>query len=130
MSAKKLSHQLSRRERQIMDVVYQRGCATAAEVQAGLPDPPGNSAVRALLAIMVNRGFLKIEEDGPRYVYSPTHPRDEAGRSAIHRVVETFFEGSVEGAVAALLDTREARLSSAEIARLKNVIDQTRKGGR
>jgi predicted transcriptional regulator len=121
---------LSRRERQIMDVVYQRGQATAAEVREHLPAAPSNSAVRALLAILVNKGFLKIVEDGPRYMYLPTHPRDEAGRSAIQGVVKTFFEGSVENAVAALLDARDARLSGAEITRLKALIEQARKGGR
>ena len=121
---------LSRRERQIMDVVYQRGQATAAEVRDHLPAAPSNSAVRALLTILVNKGFLKITEDGPRYMYQPTHPRDEAGRSAIQGVVKTFFEGSVENAVAALLDARDARLSDAEISRLKTLIEQARKGGR
>jgi predicted transcriptional regulator len=122
--------ELSRRERQIMDVVYQRGQATAAEVQAGLPKAPSNSAVRALLAILVNKGELQITEDGPRYVYRPTRPRDEAGRNAMHRVVDTFFLGSVENAVAALLDAREVKLSNAEITRLKSLIEQTRKDGR
>jgi predicted transcriptional regulator len=120
----------SRRERQIMDIVYRRGRASAAEVRADLPDPPSYSAVRALLAILVTKGFLKIEEDGPRYAYLPTHPRDEAGRSAIQRVVQTFFQGSLESAVAALLDASDAKLSSAETTRLKTLIDQARKGGR
>jgi predicted transcriptional regulator len=130
MSAKRTASELSRRERQIMDVVYQRGHATAAEVQAGLPKAPGNSAVRALLAILVNKGELQITEEGPRYVYRPTRPRDEAGRTAMHRVVDTFFRGSVESAVAALLDASDAKLSDAEIARLKSLIEQTRKEGR
>jgi len=113
-----------------MDVIYQRGRATAAEVLGGLADPPSNSAVRALLAILVNKGWLQVAEDGPRYVYHPTRPRGEAGRSAMHRVVDTFFQGSVESAVAALLDVRQARLTDAEIVRLKNLIEQTRKAGR
>lgn len=121
---------LSRRERQIMDVIYRRGRATAAEVRAGLAAAPSNSAVRALLAILVQKGRLKIQEDGPRYVYEPTHPRLEAGRSAIRRVVETFFQGSTESAVAALLDAPDAKLSIADTARLKALIDQARKGGR
>ncbi len=130
MSAKTAATELSRRERQIMDVIYQRGRATAAEVLGGLADPPSNSAVRALLAILVNKGWLQVAEDGPRYVYHPTRPRGEAGRSAMHRVVDTFFQGSVESAVAALLDVRQARLTDAEIVRLKNLIEQTRKAGR
>ncbi|MGA2052116.1 MAG: BlaI/MecI/CopY family transcriptional regulator [Opitutales bacterium] len=121
---------LSRRERQIMDIVYRRGRATAAEVRSCLADPPSNSAVRALLAILVQKGRLKIEEDGPRYVYEPTRPRHEAGRSAIRRVVETFFEGSTESAVAALLDAREITLSNEQTTRLKALIDHARKGGR
>jgi predicted transcriptional regulator len=127
---KPTSAQLSRRERQIMDVIYQRQQATAAEVQAGLDDPPSYSAVRALLAILVQKGFLQITEDGPRYLYQPTRPRNEAGRSAIHHVRQTFFEGSVEKAVAALLEPRDTRLSKSEIDRLQALIDQARKGGK
>jgi predicted transcriptional regulator len=128
--SKNSAPELSRRERQIMDVIYQRGQATAAEVRTGLADAPSNSAVRALLAILVQKGRLKIEEDGPRYVYLPTHPRHEAGCSAIRRVVETFFEGSTESAVAALLGSHEPKLSGEETTRLKALIDQARKGGR
>ena len=130
MSAKKEFAELSRRERQIMDVIYKRGHATAADVQVGLPDPPSNSAVRTLLAILAQKGLVTIEEAGPRYIYRPTRPRREAGRSAITRVVDTFFEGSLEGAVAALLDARESRLSDVEFARLKSLIEQSRKNGR
>src|SRR5437870_1044287 len=108
--SKTSSNQLSRRERQIMDIIYQRGRATAAEVKEGLADPPSYSAVRALLAILVNKGLLKIEEDGPRYLYHPIKPRQQAGRSAIKQVMETFFEGSVESAVAALLDSKSTKL--------------------
>src|SRR5438874_432804 len=89
---------LSRREREIMDIIYAAGQATAVEVQRGMAEAPGYSAVRALLAILVNKGILKTEQDGPRYVYRPTHPRRQAGRSAIRQVMETFFEGSVEKA--------------------------------
>ncbi len=116
--------ELSRRERQIMDAVYRRGRATAVEVSAALPNAPGNSAVRAMLAILVRKGWLKIEKDGPRFIYLPTRPRREAGRSAIRRVVETFFGGSLEGAVAALLDADAEKLTEAEIARLKALIDK------
>jgi len=123
-------HKLSRRERQIMDIVYERGQATAAEVQAALPEPPGYSAVRAMLAILVGKKLLKIEEAGPRYLYHPTQPRQQAGRSAIQKVVQTFFAGSVENAVAALLEGGDARLSDAEVARLQELIKQNRPGGK
>jgi len=124
------SHQLSRRERQIMDVVYQRGRATAAEVRENLADAPGYSAVRTFLTILVNKGLLKIEQDGPRYVYRPTRSSRQEGRSAIKRVLETFFSGSVEKAVAALLDGRNADLSAEEVERLKLLIEQSRSEGR
>jgi predicted transcriptional regulator len=99
------------------------------EVCAALPNAPGNSAVRVMLGILVRKGLLKIEKDGPRFVYLPTRPRGEAGRSAIRRVVETFFGGSLEGAVAALLDADADKLTEAEIARLKALIDQPAKEG-
>jgi BlaI family transcriptional regulator, penicillinase repressor len=123
-------NRLSRRERQIMDVIYQRKQATAAEVKENIPDAPGYSAIRALLAILVNKGYLKVEEDGPRYVYRPKRARSEAGRSAIRHVLETFFDGSVEQAVAALLEPKEAQLSRTEIDRLQSLIDQARRGER
>jgi predicted transcriptional regulator len=116
---------LSRRERQLMDAVYRRGRATAVEVTADLPDPPSNAAVRAMLGILVRKGALKIEKDGPRYIYGPARPRGEAGRSAIRRVVETFFENSLADAVAALLDTSSAKLTRPEISRLKSLIDKS-----
>lgn len=121
--------ELSRRERQIMEIVYQRGRATAAEVQQGLADPPSYSAVRALLAILVKKQWLKIQKDGVRYVYLPKSPSQETGRSAIRRVVETFFSGSLEKAVAALLDSGEASLSKEERRRMKALIDQARRKG-
>ncbi len=125
--SKKLHSDLSRRERQIMDAVYRRGRATAVEVSDALPDPPGNSAVRAMLGILVRKGLLKIQKDGPRFVYLPTRARSDAGRSAIRRVVDTFFAGSLEGAVAALLDAEPDKLTEAEITRLKALIDQPAK---
>ncbi len=120
-----LLNELSRRERQIMDAVYRRGSATAVEVSQGMPNPPSNAAVRAMLGILVRKGVLKIEKDGPRYVYRPASPRRQAGRSAIRRVVETFFENSVEDAVAAVLDTASVKLTASEIARLKSIIDKS-----
>jgi predicted transcriptional regulator len=95
---------LTRRERQIMDVVYQAGRATAAEVRAGLPDPPSDSAVRTLLRLLEEKGHLTHEEEGQRFVYRPTTPRRDAGRSALRHLIDTFFGGSFERAATALLD--------------------------
>src|SRR3954465_14900574 len=94
---------LSRRERQIMDVIYRRGRATAAEVLEDMPDPPGYSAVRAMLRLLEEKGHVRHEQDGPRYVYMPTVNRDRARKSAMKHLVRTFFDGSTEDAVAALL---------------------------
>ncbi|HEY9230230.1 MAG TPA: BlaI/MecI/CopY family transcriptional regulator, partial [Gemmatimonadaceae bacterium] len=105
--------QLSRRERQIMDVIYRRGRATAAEVLQDIPDPPSYSAVRALLRLLEEKGHVHHEQDGPRYVYAPTVNRDRARRSALKHVVRTFFDGSATDAVAALLDG-EAKLDDKE----------------
>lgn len=123
-------HTLSRRERQIMDIVYARGEASAAAVHAGLPDPPSYSAVRALLAILVEKGHLKHRSEQGRYIYAPTRRRSQAGRSALRRVLDTFFEGSLEKAVAALLQGSDANLSREELARLGQLIEQARKEGR
>lgn len=121
---------LSRRERQIMDVVYERGQATVADVLDALPDPPSYSAVRALMRILEEKGHLRHHQDGPRYVFSPTLSRDKARRSAITQVVRTFFNGSVEQAVAALIDMPQSRLSQDDLARLSRLIDKARKEGR
>ena len=121
---------LSRRERQIMDIIYQQGQATAAEVMERLPDPPSYSAVRALLRVLEDKGHLRHEEQGPRYVYLPTLPRDKARSSALKQVVQTFFEGSTEQAVAALLGMSPVALSDEELDRLARLIDQARKEGR
>jgi predicted transcriptional regulator len=121
---------LSRRERQIMDALHQRGRATAAEVQAALPDPPGYSAVRALLRILEAKGHVKHLRDGPRYVYVPRLSRESARRSALKRVVSTFFGGSVAHAVAALLESADTKLPESELGKLKQMIDQARKEGR
>jgi predicted transcriptional regulator len=122
-------HELSRRERQIIDILYAQGRATAAEVQAALPDPPGYSAVRAMLRILEDKGHIRHEQDGPRYVYLPTVARDSAKRSAIRHVLRTFFNGSAEQAISALLDDSSTRLSDAELDRLAQLIDQARRSG-
>jgi predicted transcriptional regulator len=121
---------LSRRERQIMDVIYRRGQATAAEVLEDLPDPPSYSAVRAMLRVLEEKGHLRHDLQGPRYVFLPTVPRDQARRSALQQLVHTFFDGSTEQAVAALLDQSDRTLSDAELARLARLIAQARKEGR
>jgi predicted transcriptional regulator len=119
---------LSRRERQIMDVIYARGQATAADVAAALPDPPSYSAVRALLRILEEKGHLKHEVDSPRYVFLPVVPRERARRSAMKNLVRTFFDGSAAQAAAALID--QSKLSDEEFDRLTALIDKARKEGR
>ena len=122
-------HELSRRERQIMDVLYARGPATAAEVQAALPEPPSYSAVRAMLRILEEKGHVTHEPDGPRYVYRPTVARESAKRSALRHVLKTFFDGSTEQAISALLDDSSTKLSDAELNRLARLIDKARRTG-
>jgi predicted transcriptional regulator len=128
MPASKHAH-LSRRERQIMEIIHQRRTATAAEVHAALPNPPGYSAVRALLCILENKGHLLHKKDGLRYVYLPTESREKASRSALKRVLSTFFEGSVTQAVAALLSSSDTKVSSEELNKLQQIIKQARKEG-
>jgi BlaI family transcriptional regulator, penicillinase repressor len=120
---------LSRRERQIVDILYSHGRATAAEVQSALPDPPSYSAVRAMLRILEEKGHVRHEQDGPRYVYLPTIARDNAKRSALRHMLQTFFEGSAEQAISALLDDSSTRLSDRELDRLARMIEQARKAG-
>jgi BlaI family transcriptional regulator, penicillinase repressor len=121
---------LSRRERQIMDALHQRGRATAAEVQGALPDPPSYSAVRALLRILEEKGHIKHRREGARYVYLPRRSQETARRSALRRVVSTFFQGSVTEAMAALLDTADTQLADSELQKLEQMINQARKEGR
>jgi predicted transcriptional regulator len=119
---------LSRRERQIMDIVYARGQATAAEVTAALADPPSYSAVRALLRILEQKGHLRHQQEGPRYVFLPTVSRDRARKSALRSLVKTFFDGSSAQAAAALID--QSQLSDADFQRLADAIDRARTEGR
>jgi predicted transcriptional regulator len=127
--ARTLLTDLSRRERQIMDLLFRQGRATAAEVQRGLPDPPSYSAVRAMLRILEEKGHIRHEQDGPRYVYAPRHDREKASHSALRHVVQTFFDGSAEQAVAALLDSRTATVGDEELARMAKLIAKARKEG-
>ena len=110
-----------------MDVLFQHGRATAMEVQQLLPDPPGYSAVRALLRILEDKGHVTHVQDGARYVYAPRLDREKARRSALRHLVETFFDGSAEQAMAALIDTHGRRLDDDELARMADLIDKTRK---
>ena len=115
-------HQLSRRERQIMEILHARGELSAADINAALPDPPSYSTVRALLRILVDKGAVRHREDGPRYLYQAVESREKASRSALKRVVRTFFDGSLSKAVAALVDTREGALPPEELDRLESII--------
>lgn len=119
---------LTRRERQIMDSVYRRGSATAAEVLEDLPEPPSYSAVRAMLRKLQDKGYLVSAQDGPRYLYSAVIPRDEARDSALHRLVRTFFDGSRAKVVAALLDPDEGALSPEEMRELEELIRRQKEG--
>jgi predicted transcriptional regulator len=122
--------ELSRRERQIMDVIYRHGQVTAQEVLDHLADPPGYSAVRTLLRVLEDKGHVRHRQDGPRYVYLPIVPRDKARESALRQVVRTFFDDSAEQAVAALLDMSSSKLSEKELSRLATLIDRAKKEGR
>lgn len=119
---------LTRREREIMDILYRRGRATAHEVLEDLADPPSYSAVRTHLRILEERGRLKHTTDGQRYVYTPAVARGDARKSALSHVVKTFFAGSVADAVAALVD--RSKLSRDELEHLSNLIERARKEGR
>ena len=126
---RKSHSQLSRRERQIMDVIYKLGKATAADVHERIPDQPTYSTIRAKLRVLEEKGFVRHEEQGPRYVYIPVTPRDKARRSALLHLVDTFFGGSAEQVVATLLDSSAAKMTDEELARLSGLIDKARKEG-
>ena len=121
---------LSRRERQVMNILFRRGRATVAEVMADLPDPPTYSAVRSVLRILAEKRLIQHREEGPRYVYLPAVSTDRARDEALHEVVRTFFDGSAEQAVTALLRMRDADLSETEISRLRERVRKARSGGR
>jgi predicted transcriptional regulator len=121
--------QLSRRERQIMDIIYREGRATATEVLERLPDPPSYSAVRAMMRVLENKGHLRHESEGTHYVYLPTLNPARARRSVLENVLHTFFGGSAERAVAALLDLQRDQLSDEELERMAQLIDEAKKEG-
>jgi predicted transcriptional regulator len=121
---------LSRREREIMDILYSAGTATAAEIQQKMPSPPSYSAVRATLRVLEQKGMLAHEHDGKRYVYRPKVKRDTARRTAMEHLLNTFFDGSPAGAVMALLETPGADLSEDDLDRMAALIERARKEGR
>lgn len=125
-----LAHSLSRRERQIMDVLHRSPRATVAAVRAELPSPPSYSAVRALLAILEKKGHIRHLVDGPRYLYEPVASRSVERKSALRHLVRTFFDGSTEDAVLALLESADTKLSPAQVEDLLQRITAARKQGR
>jgi len=125
-----LQQELSRRERQIMDVLYRKGRATAAEIMADMPNSPSNSAVRAILRTLEEKKQIRHEAEDLRYVYMPVVPLEKARRSAVAHVVETFFEGSMGQAVATMLDLSAQRLKPEELDKLAELIEKARQEGR
>lgn len=119
--------QLSRRERQIMDALFEAGELSAQDVRAAIPDAPSYSAVRALLAKLVEKNIVDFREDGPRYIYFPCIARDEARTSALQKLLKTFFGGSTAAAVNALLGMNKEQLSAEEVAQLQEAIDAAAK---
>jgi predicted transcriptional regulator len=121
---------LTRRERELMDIVYRLGRATAAEIRAQMAQPPTDAAVRATLRILVRKGRLKYEYDGPSYVYFPTLAPEAARRSAFRHLLDTFFGGSAHGAMAALVEMKDTGLTDRQRRRLKALIDEAEREGR
>ena len=121
---------LSRREREVLDALHRLGTASAADVRAALADPPSDSAVRTHLRILEEKGHVTHDQDGPRYVYRPTVAREAAGRSALRHLMRTFFEGSPDRAVAALLDETASDLTDDDLDRLASLVDRARQQGR
>jgi predicted transcriptional regulator len=125
-----LNAKLTRRERQIMDVLYRDGEATVADVMAQMPDPPSYSAVRATMNVLEEKGHVRHKQDGPRYVYLPAVPRDRARVAAMNHLLQTFFDGSAESAVVALLQMSDSSLSPTDFERLAAEVRKARQEGR
>lgn len=121
---------LSRRERQIMDIIYELKEATVAQVLERIANPPSYSAIRALLRVLEEKGHLAHKQQGPRYIYSPTLSREKARKNALKHVMKTFFDNSTEDIVAALLDISEDNLSKQDYQRIQELIKKARKEGR
>jgi len=130
MTARTRSEQLTRRERQVMDILHRRGPSSVTDILAELPDPPTYSAVRSILRILGEKELVVHQEDGPRYVYLPARPTERARDDALAHVVSTYFAGSAEQAVTALLRLSDADLSDVEVGRLRDRIRRARLGGR
>ena len=130
MSEAKPDQDLTRRERQIMDALYRLGKASAANIRESLPNPPSYTAVRTHLTLLQDKGLVRFESDGTRYIYEPTVPREETARTVIKGVLQTFFENSVEKAVATLIDRDDEPLSKDQLDRLAAMIEQARRDGR
>jgi predicted transcriptional regulator len=130
MRGKKLHESLSRRERQVMNILFRRGEATVAEVMGDLADPPTYSAVRSVLRILAGKGLVTHREDGPRYVYLPAVNTERAGSEALLQVVKTFFEGRAEQAVTALLELSDADVDDSDLERIRQRIQAARRSGR
>jgi predicted transcriptional regulator len=128
--ARKHPPPLSRRERQIMDILYQLGQATAGEIRQAMHDPPSYSTVRTLVRVLKDKGHVQQRSDGRRYVYAPTVPPQKAKRFALERLVSTFFAGSAEQAMATLIDMHSSRLSPGELDRLQAMIRAAKEGDR
>lgn len=126
----KAQKNLSRRERQIMDIVYVLGRVSVTQVLERIPNPPSYSTVRALLKVLEKKGHLKHKQEGPRYIYFPTLPREEARQNALKHIMQTFFDDSTEDIVAALLNISEGNLSETDYKRLSELIKKARKEGR
>jgi len=127
---KKKLQSLSKRERQIMETIYQLGDATAAEVVANLPEKVGDASIRKLIRIVEGKGYLKHRREGHKYVYSPLVPRQAASRQALRHMLQTFFQGSAPNAVAALLDITRGKLSKEDIVELTALVERAEKKGR
>jgi BlaI family transcriptional regulator, penicillinase repressor len=121
---------LSRRERQILNILYERGKATAADIQTALPDPPSYSATRALLRILEEKGHVQHESDGPRYVFRPRVGKQHARKNALQQLVQTFFDNSASDAAVALLDASSGKLKPEDLDRLEALIEKARKEGK
>lgn len=126
MAKRSPTEDLSRRERQVMEILHRRGESTVAEILGAIPDPPTYSAVRSILRILGEKKLIAHKEDGPRYVYFPARPTDQAREDVLAHVVRTYFAGSPEDAVTALLRLSDANLSEAEIGRLREKIRSAR----
>jgi predicted transcriptional regulator len=129
-SKPKADPDLSRRERQIMDILFAHGRATGQEIQEGLSDQPNYSSVRTILRVLERKGYVRHVEEGLRYVYEPTVAREAASRSALQRIIRTFFDGSAKEAVAALLNPAAFHLTEEELSELARIVDRAKKDRR